>query len=425
MALNKLLWVGRLTGPKGEIARRLAYEVFPKLSDTQCLLIGGPEIPRDWPQPASNIRFVGQVADVTPYYREADLVIGAGRVALEAMRLGVPVLAVGECCYVGLVDAARIARAKATNFGDCYAPAHIDWPALERDLQALQTQSFSDVRVAYPDFLAEYDAEQVETQVRQVYRQACAEAVLRRFREVPILMYHRVTRGEVAGSRHKIYVTVEQLRAQLKSLKRRGFESVTFADLVAGKRVRRPVMLTFDDGYQDNYENLLPLLEEFDYRAVIYALADPALGQNLWDIPGGEPAAPLMSEAQLLACHRSGRIEIGSHGLSHAHLPQLTEQALQRELVDSKTYLESLLGTEVLSFAYPYGDCSSRECRAVADAGYLFGVATVSGPLHPAEDFYRIRRINLMPKDQGARFWKKTSGFYLRYCRWKGKDFPA
>lgn len=423
MACTEILWVGRLTGPKGEIARRLAFEVAPRFPDQRFSIVGGPRQPDDWPAAPANVRFVGQVEDVDPYYEAADLVIGAGRVALEAMQRGRPVMAVGESCYVGPVEAATIVRAKATNFGDCFSPATIDWAALEADLRALTADGRTVDTSGYPDFLADYAVVYVQGQVRIAYRQAMAEAALRDLKEVPVLMYHRVPSEAPAGSVYNVYVTRERLAEHFASLKRRGYQAVTFRELAEGKRVKKPVVLTFDDGYADNHDNLLPLLEAFDFKAVIYALADEALTRNEWDIPGGEPPAPLMSRAQLLACHQSGRVEIGSHGLSHAHLPTLDGAQLAAELVESKRRLEAWLDTEVVSFAYPYGDYGEREVEACRAAGYLFGIATVSGPLHPADDFYRIRRINLMPRDRGLKFWKKSSGWYLRYCRWKGKDF--
>ncbi len=419
----QVLWVGRLTGPKGDIARQLAFTVAPQFPAVEFSFVGGPALPAAWPVAGDNVDFVGQVAEVSDYYQRADLVIGAGRVALEAMKLGRPVMAVGECCYVGLINDDSIGQGKATNFGDCYSPAQIDWPALTRDLRAFVDHSVTVDTGSYPCYLADYDPQWVHRQVRNSYRQAMADAALRGFSEIPVLMYHQVPDAPPHGSIHRVYTTRDDLRRQFASLRRRGFETLTFKDLADGKRVKKPLILTFDDGYEDNYRNLLPLLEEFDFKAVIYALADESLTRNEWDITGGEPPAALMSRQQLLACQRSGRIEIGSHGLSHQHLPTLDARQLESELVESKRRLEQWLESEVVSFAYPYGDYGDREVAAARDAGYLFGIATVSGPLQLADDFYRIRRINMMPRDQGLKFWKKTCGWYLRYCRWKGKDF--
>ncbi|OMH28012.1 polysaccharide deacetylase family protein [Motiliproteus sp. MSK22-1] len=423
MTALTILWVGRLTGPKGEIARKLAFEIAPEFSQVKFIFVGGPGVPESWPAPPENAHFIGQKNDVSNYYQTADLVIGAGRVALEAMKLARPVMAVGECCYVGLIQQQTIALGKASNFGDCFSPASIDWTALRQDLSAFVKGTITADTSAYTEYLADYDPQYVHQNVRKSYRQAMADAALSTFNEVPVLMYHQVPDSPPQGSIHCVYTVKEQLREQFSSLKKRGFQPVTFKELADGVRVKKPIILTFDDGYEDNYHNLLPLLEEFDFKAVIFALANESLTRNEWDIPGGEPPAALMTSEQLLACHQSGRIEIASHGLTHQHLPTLDADELAREMSDSKHRLEQLLDTEVVSFAYPFGDYQDREVAAAQSAGYLFAIATVSGPLHLADDFYRIRRINIMPKDRGIKFWKKTSGWYLRYCRWKGKDF--
>jgi hypothetical protein len=82
-----------------------------------------------------------------------------------------------------------------------------------------------------------------------------------------------------------------------------------------------------------------------------------------------------------------------------------------------------LIDDEVVSFAYPYGDYGSREVNLVREVGYIFGVGTINGPLSMSADLMRVRRITMFPNTRPAIFWRKTSGFYLRYCRIKGKDF--
>ena len=418
-----VVWVGRLTGPKGEIAHRLAFEIAAKFPKARFRFVGGPALPESWPQSPANVEFTGQADDVSVHYREANLVIGAGRVALEAMQYNKPVMAIGECCYIGLLTEQTMPQAKATNFGDCFDPAYLDWTQLEQDLDAFLSGGSVLDTACYQQALADYAIDHVSQQVGIVYRQAQAVAALRHLKEVPVLMFHQVPDQAPSDSIHNVYVTKERLREHFVSLKKRGYETLTFSDLADGKRVNKPVILTFDDGYEDNYRNLLPLLEEFDFKAVIYALGDPLVRRNEWDIPNGEPPAALMTAEQIKTCHDSGRIEIGSHGLSHAHLPELNRDELKSEFDKSKIDLEELLNTEVISFAYPYGDYGTREVEAAREAGYLFGIATVSGPLNLAEDLFRIRRVNIMPKDKGLKFWRKSSGWYLRYCRWKGKDF--
>lgn len=423
MASTEVLWVGRLSGPKGESAYRLMSEVAPRLPQCRFTFIGGPLTPRYEQAAGDNVVLKGWVRDVMPDIQRAHVVIGAGRVALEAMSVRTPVLAFGEQVYLGPVTAATIERAKATNFGDCAKDRDWDLERLYQDLRRFSAGELTIATDRYGDWLQYYAGEQVYRQVMAVYDEARVAAYLRRFREIPVLMYHRVVDQPPPRSKFNVYVTRETMDWQLVALKRRGYTSVTFRDLLAGARPAKPIMLTFDDGYQDNHDHLLPLLQKHGMSAVIFALGDRSLRNNAWDVAEGEVEAPLMDDPALRACADSGHVEIGSHGLSHAHLPQVDDATLARELESSKQRLEAVTGEAVTAFAYPYGDYGEREAAAVRRAGYRFGIGTVNGPLHLADDFFRIRRIQIFPHSRPLDFWKKTSGYYLRYCRWRGKDF--
>ena len=423
MVLTRVAWIGRLTGPKGEIARKIIAEVAPKFPHVQFTIIGGPVTEEYRSIAAENVELPGFVADVNEVFKHSDLVIGAGRVPVEAMRFGLPVIAVGENRYIGPINEDTIALAKASNFGDCDQLTPWDVQQLLDDLRALISGELELSLDRYAEYVADYQLDHVYPQVMAVYRQAQIDAALQRFKEIPVLTYHRVLVEAPQASKFNIYVSTAELEAQIINLKQRGFEFVTFKDLADGAKPKKPVILTFDDGYEDNHKNLLPLLKKHQARAVIYVLADPALKNNSWDMVKGEPEAPLMSDAEVLECHRSGLVEIGSHGLYHQHLPQLSDKEARQEIFESKRMLEALLGDEVVSFAYPYGDYGQRETELVSEAGYCFGVATVSGPVKMADDLMRVRRITMFPNTGSSKFRRKTSGWYLRYCKLKGKDF--
>lgn len=423
MALIKIAWIGRLTGPKGALAYRIATQIAPCFPRCRFTFIGGPAPPFDWNDVADNTVFTGQVRDVKPYMREHDLIIGSGRVALEAMRLGKPVIAVGERCYVGPIGVHNIDLACRTNFGDCDWHEGPDVAPLRDDIAAFLAGRYVVSARLYQSALQAYNPDLVYNQVMKVYAEGMLERYLHGYREIPVLMYHRVLKAPPAGSRFNIYILQTELDRQLASLRARGYQAVTFKELSQGVQVRRPVILSFDDGYEDNYENLLPVLQRHQAKAVIFALGDRRLADNAWDIALGEPSAPLMDDRQLKDCHAGGLVEIGCHGWQHRCLTELNQDALNREVVESKRALETIIEDEVVSFAYPYGAYGDREAAAVQAAGYRFGVGTVNGPLHMASDWYRIRRIQIFPSTGRWGFWKKTSGFYLRYCKWKGKDF--
>lgn len=421
--LTNIAWIGRLTGPKGEIAWRIITEVAPLFPQQHFTIVGGPVTERYKKAAGSNITLTDFVDDVKTIFAANDLIIGAGRVPVEAMRHGLPVIAVGENRYIGPLDASTIEEAKATNFGDCDQLQPWQTQQLVDDLRVLISGERQLPSAGYESYVADYRLDAVYPRVMSVYRQAVIDSWLQRFNEIPVLTYHRVLREKPEGSKFNIYVTVAELEWQMQSLKQRGFDFITFKEIADGLKVRKPVILTFDDGYEDNYQNLLPLLQKHNAKAVIYALGDRTIRNNYWDMAKGEPEARLMSDEQLLACRASGLIEIGSHGLNHRHLSRLNADEARHEIHESKCAIEELLGDEVVSFAYPYGDYGGRETELVRQAGYCFGVATVSGPVKMADDLMRVRRITMFPNSKETGFRKKTSGWYLRYCKLKGKDF--
>ncbi len=423
MALTKIAWIGRLTGPKGEIAKRLIEDVAPLFPQVSFTIVGGPVTDEYKRIAGANVKLTGFVNDVTAIFADNELIIGAGRVPVEAMRYGRPVIAVGENRYIGPIDANSISMAKATNFGDCDQLSEWAFSTLVDDIKAIDAGDKVLPVADYGEYVKEYDLDDVYPKVMSAYRLAMIDTYLSQYKEIPILTYHRVLQERPQGSIFNIYVTVDELESQIISLKKRGFEFVTFKEIADGVRVKKPVVLTFDDGYEDNYLNLLPLLKRHQAKAVIYALGDRTIKNNYWDMAKGEPEARLMSDEQLLECHRSGLVEIGAHSMTHQPLSSLSDDQAKGEIVSSKRVLESLLGDEVVSFAYPYGDYGEREIDYVQKAGFVFGVATVSGPVAIADDLMRVRRITMFANTKPLKFWKKTSGFYLRYCKIKGKDF--
>jgi len=248
------------------------------------------------------------------------------------------------------------------------------------------------------------------------------DAYLERFAEIPVLMYRRVSAKPLLNSKLKLYITTANLERQIKFLLKRGYTPITFRDLLRSETPKKPIFLTFDGGYDDNHRNLLYLLQQFRIKATVFVIGDRSLAKNTWEIQEGEPEARFMTNAQLIECHRSGLIEIGSQGMRYTHLPRIAPEELEEEMTLSKHNIEKVLDAEVLSFSYPYGDFGNREVEAARTAGYKFAVGGTGGPRKFADDLLRIRRIPIAPTETRWQFFKKTSGFYLRYCDFRGRD---
>jgi peptidoglycan/xylan/chitin deacetylase (PgdA/CDA1 family)/glycosyltransferase involved in cell wall biosynthesis len=445
-AALRVAFIGRFNGPKGERAAALMQHVFPALlhefAQLRVTLIGGelehlPDggkvaLAQLQGQYGERVEVIGFTDDVVSWLRRTDLIIGAGRVAMEALGEGRAVLALGEALYAGPVSAESYPAAAASNFGDILprlqSAAPFDPAPVLADARAFLAQPHRVAPALQARVRADYDLARVARRVLGVYESARMALAVPDF--IPVLMYHKIP-DQAPATRHQTFVTKENFARHLAYFKSRGLTPITFLDyqeFASGRRrlsefPRRPIVLTFDDGYLDNYTNLLPLMQQYGYRGVLYLLGDFALRHNQWDLAAdpGEPRAELMSEAQKLAFVAAGW-EIGAHTLTHPRLAGLPAAEAAHEMAASKAELERRLGISVLSFAYPYGNLSAETKRLAAEAGFTYAVATDSGGLHLEDDRMQIFRINMFPHESAGSLFKKTSSWYRRYYRWKRKQ---
>ena len=437
----RIAFIGRFNGGKGERAAALLQHVFPPLlagfPALRLALIGGEleQLPAAGKGALAQLqaRFgervevVGFTDDVAGWLARTALTIGAGRVAIEALGAGRPLLALGEASYEGLVTEANFAAAAASNFGDIsarLAPSEVDFDAILADARAFLAGPQAMPGALRQQVRTHYDSARVAAQVLAVYQSARMKKAVPGF--MPVLMYHKIPDAPIA-TKHQIFVTKDNFAKHLAYFKSRNFTPITFADYLRFARGERPlsefparpIVLTFDDGYRDNYTNLLPLMRRYGYRGVLYLLGDFAVRHNQWDLAADptEPRADLMDEAQKREFVAAGW-EIGAHTLSHPRLTTLPLPAAA-EIQRSKTQLEAVLKTKVVSFAYPYGDLNEAVKEAVRDAGFAFGVSTDTGALHLEDDRMQVFRINMFPHETSSSLFKKTSPWYRKYYRWK------
>jgi peptidoglycan/xylan/chitin deacetylase (PgdA/CDA1 family)/glycosyltransferase involved in cell wall biosynthesis len=424
--------VGRLSGPRGPLAKFVVSEVFPRIHaavpTARLIVVGGMRGAEDFPAvvAAANqrlggewVRYLGHQDDVRTALCAADVVVGAGRSAINALAVGRPVVAHGETHYVGVVSEETAEECRRTNFGDSGDRRPTDPERMAADIIALLRDSDGRCLLAgWGRAFVErhYDVKETWRQTRVVYRRARAARAGHR---IPVVMYHKIVDVPPEGSRHGTWVMKERFAAQLASLARRGYSTITFRDYAAcldGARAlpRRPIVLTFDDGYADNYTNAFPLLRKHGMTAVIFLIADRNITTNLWDAAGGEPQVPLLESDQIREMGDYG-IEFGSHTLSHPRLTDLAPGALAEELEGSRRAIEERFGRPVLSLCYPYGAVDAAVKEATERAGYRFGIASDSGPLRIGADIFEIRRAQVFPRTTLQGFVRKTSGWYLAY----------
>ncbi|MBV7416778.1 polysaccharide deacetylase family protein [Aeromonas sp. sif2433] len=408
--------IGRLSGPKGELCYRLLDEVLD-LAACRVRVVSGTRLPERFARFEDRVEFVGYVDDVPTLLAGCDLVIGAGRVAMEALLCGRPAFAIGEARAIGLVSEQNLDEALASNFGDI-GPQDlaIDFAVLKAQIvTALASKTVSDplrLRIQH-----EYGLQGVVSGLESVYQDAVVETLRR---EMPVIMYHRFIEQESEKGVHGTWLPIAMFEKHLKLMKWLGYETLTFADLEEKGFIHRLqygkkyLMITVDDGYRDNLTRMLPLLEKYGYKAVVYIVTGE--DHNRWDVEHPtHPDTPvaLMDGDEIRALAASGHVEIGGHTLTHPRLSTLTPTLQAHEIQANKDRLEQLLGHPLLSFAYPYGDLNDSAKIQASAAGYRYAVATNSGPRAMHRDPLQIRRIAIFPRTDVFGLWRKIRGNYV------------
>jgi peptidoglycan/xylan/chitin deacetylase (PgdA/CDA1 family) len=205
-----------------------------------------------------------------------------------------------------------------------------------------------------------------------------------------ILMYHSIDRG--IGSNHPdLVVTPENFRSHLAYLQKRGYQFLTMSEVISGNFDSAPrVALTFDDGFQDNYTEMFPVLKEFQAKATIY------LCPNM-------PSISKLTEQQIQKMQVSGLIEFGAHTMTHINLSQVADDVAKREIIESKNEVERIIGTTCNAFSYPYGRINDRTADYVQQAGFSSSVLVKKG-IEAITDPYRIKRISILGKTNFVQF---------------------
>jgi peptidoglycan/xylan/chitin deacetylase (PgdA/CDA1 family) len=218
-----------------------------------------------------------------------------------------------------------------------------------------------------------------------------------------VLMYHSVT--WYGSDPYLVTVSPQRFEQQLCWLRRRGLRGVSVAELMAargGGSGHDLVGLTFDDGYADFVEQVMPALARQHFTATVFVIAGRLGGENSWDSEG--PRKPLMTARQVRQAADAG-MEIGSHGLRHISLAGATGPALTAEVENSRVVLQGVSGQPVTGFCYPCGDVDERVVRGVRVAGYDYGCA-----IWPSAQTGRhaLPRTYVGEADSGWRLWAKA-----------------
>lgn len=228
---------------------------------------------------------------------------------------------------------------------------------------------------------------------------------------LPILLYHNIGPMPLQDP-FGLTIAAEQFEQQMRCLVRLGYQTIWPSDWIAARRdgkplPKKPVIVTFDDGYADIVEHAFPILWRYGLKAAAYVVTKRIGLTNTWDEVNGHRTMRLMSAKQICEWARRG-IEFGSHTRTHPRLTSLSAQQLIDEIEGSRKDLQNLLGTEVLSFAYPYGDgADSNVVRDKLMRTCLMGMTVWDGPNSVETNPYEMRRVIILPRDSTKDFERK------------------
>lgn len=208
---------------------------------------------------------------------------------------------------------------------------------------------------------------------------------------VPVLMYHHVAvpPPEADAVRRDLSVSPASFEAQLRYLIERGYEPVTLSDLIKHVQVgqplpSRPIILTFDDAFEDQYTNAYPLLKRYGFVGTFFIIT------RFLD----ERRDEYMSWSEVELLHASG-MEIGSHSYTHPSLRGKSSDYVVWQVLGSKEAIEARTGEPVRFFSYPSGQYDRHVVEILGSAGYWGAVTVEPGSLQSSQHPFELRRIRV------------------------------
>jgi peptidoglycan/xylan/chitin deacetylase (PgdA/CDA1 family) len=222
----------------------------------------------------------------------------------------------------------------------------------------------------------------------------------RYFQGVPVLNYHQINNED----HNALTLSDKEFEAQIKYLHREGYTGISpdqLADyLQYGKALPpNPVLITLDDGYEDNYRVAYPILQKYQFTATIFLITDFVgnYGRYLtWD--------------QIREMSDRG-YSFEDHTLSHISLPNASDEEIRKQLGKSKEALEWRLGQKVEYLAYPGGEYDQRVIQLTKEAGYRAAFTVNFGRDRINSTLYTLNRIPIFGGESHTffRFWLRLN----------------
>jgi peptidoglycan/xylan/chitin deacetylase (PgdA/CDA1 family) len=205
-------------------------------------------------------------------------------------------------------------------------------------------------------------------------------------------MYHRIApeQASLPAITRRLTVDPTEFAREMQWLASHGFHAITqrelFHALVHRRKLpRRPVVITFDDGYRNVLTHAAPVLHRLRMPAIAYVISGRLTGAG----------RSFLTCRDLKRLERLG-VEVGSHTVSHSDLRTLSASDLRDELVSSRRGLERCLAHPVQWLAYPYGGFDGEVLEQTQRAGYVLAATTVGGMDQRASRCLELQRFSIL-----------------------------
>lgn len=210
--------------------------------------------------------------------------------------------------------------------------------------------------------------------------------------KIPILLYHYLEYNRDIGDtiRTSLAVTPYWFEKQLQYLQENGYQTITFNDLYYaikkhGELPKKPIILTFDDGYRDFYTDAWPLLKKYKAKATVFIITGFINRPNYmfdWQI-------------KEIAGNSGDLVTLGAHTVHHPALTSLSPNKAYEEILDSKNFLEQNYHKATTVFNYPYGFFNNDVSDLVKKAGFQMAVSTILGQAESKDNIFFFPRIRI------------------------------
>ena len=229
---------------------------------------------------------------------------------------------------------------------------------------------------------------------------------------VPVLNYHQVNDEKHSA----LTLHVDQFREQMEYLHNQGYNTITLAQLYdylenGAELPNKPIVITFDDGYVDNYKNVLPILKEYNMKATLFMISDAA------NTPG------FVSTEQMHQMEAGG-FDIQGHTNHHKILTKIDPTELPDALLGGKTSLEGILGEPIEYLAYPGGFNDMLVQYVTKQSGYKMAFTVQPGTVQPGDNLYALNRLAIFQGDTPyLSFWLRLHCAPFIHYTWLLRDF--